>query len=136
MYRTHKTLFNIPYSQMFHWKDNDNQQSVCPYFSLQSWTSCEQLIEYNWKLIIIQEKRFTEINKWTQQHNYFFPLDSNVKSWRFSKRSSEFKKTLLEEFAIRIAISLAASIFLKDINAGLLAIAWPINWALLASPCM
>ncbi|WVZ00565.1 hypothetical protein V8G54_026634 [Vigna mungo] len=33
------------------------------------------------------------------------------------------------------AISLAASIFLSVINAGLLAIACPISWALFASPC-
>lgn len=41
---------------------------------------------------------------------------------------------MLAEFEIVCAISLAASIFLRVINAALLAIAWPISWALLASP--
>ena len=67
---------------------------------------------------------------------HFLPLAlSKFISWRFSNRSLEFKKTLLAEFEIVCAISREASIFLSVMNAGLLAIAWPISWALLASPC-
>ena len=66
---------------------------------------------------------------------HFFPVVlSKLNSWRFNNKSSELKKTLLAAFEIVFAISLAASIFLRVINAGLLAIAWPISWALLASP--
>lgn len=60
---------------------------------------------------------------------------SKFKSWRLSNRSSALKYTLFAACEIVWAISLAASIFLRVINAGLLAIAWPISWALLASPC-
>jgi hypothetical protein len=74
---------------MFHWKDND---TVCQYSSLLSWISCEQLIEYNSKwIIILQENRNAEISKSIQRHSYFFPLGSKFKSWRFNKRSFEFK---------------------------------------------
>jgi len=64
-----------------------------------------------------------------------FLLGSKLISWRFNNRSSEFKKTLFAAFDMVCAISLAASIFLSVINAGLLAIACPISWALFASPC-
>jgi hypothetical protein len=66
---------------------------------------------------------------------YFFPAGSKFISWRFSNKSPEFRKTLLDAFERVCAISLEASIFLRVINAGLLAIAWPISCALLASPC-
>lgn len=65
----------------------------------------------------------------------FFPVGSKFISWRFSNKSPEFRKTLLDAFETVCAISLEASIFLRVINAGLLAIAWPISCALLASPC-
>lgn len=67
---------------------------------------------------------------------HFLPVVlSKFMSWRFNSKSSELKKTLLAAFATVCAFSLAASIFLRVINAGLLAIAWPISWALFASPC-
>ena len=65
---------------------------------------------------------------------YFLALWSLLRSWRFSNSSSEFRYTLLVEVATVCEISLDASILLSVIKAGLLAIAWPINWALLASP--
>ena len=65
--------------------------------------------------------------------HFFLVVLSKLISWRFDN-SSELKKTLLAAFEIVFAISLAASIFLRVINARLLAIAWPISLALLASP--
>lgn len=64
---------------------------------------------------------------------YFFVVSRFI-SWRFSNKSSEFKKTLFAELEMVFAISLAASIFLSVIKAGLLAMAWPISLALVASP--
>nr|GMD35058.1 hypothetical protein F751_3886 [Ipomoea batatas] len=66
--------------------------------------------------------------------DHFLPA-SRFRSWRLSSKSSELKYTLLAEDEIVLAISRAASIFLSVMKAGLLAIAWPISCALLASPC-
>ena len=75
--------------------------------------------------------RWQEFNK----SLYLFLGFSSSIFWRLSSKSLESRKTLLAEFEIVCAISLAASIFLRVMNAGLLAMAWPMSWALVASPC-
>lgn len=97
---------------------------------------CTGKIRQRRKLKLIQEYSDCMYHERpTREMPYFFPWTANSIFWRFSSKSSELRKTLLAEFEIVCAISLAASIFLRVINAGLLAIAWPISWALVASPC-
>lgn len=72
----------------------------------------------------------TELNK----THFFLVWFSKSSCCRFSSRSSDFKYTRLDEFAIVWAISLAASICLRVRKAGLFAIACPMSCALFASP--
>lgn len=80
--------------------------------------------------------------KWTLRKYtfyFFFALTSagaasTEISFRFSKRLSELRKTRLFELATVFAMSRAASILRKVMNDGLLAIASPMSFALVASP--